>query len=251
MRARFCIGALWLLMAWGTVWAQSPGEPLTIGKGERYELSRHFEYLEDAGGQLTLDQILQSERQAAFRPLAQSGSGANFGLTASAIWLRVRLMTPAQGPADWLLEVAFAPLNRIDLYMPDSAGGFTQHRGGSTLPFESRALAHRHHVLPVKLVPGGETVLYLRAQSQGTVTVPATLWQPAALWRHDQAAYAALSLYFGLLIGLLLYNLLLFASVRDRGYLIYAASWRPWALRRHRSPASVRSSFGRNGRRGT
>ncbi|MEP6790109.1 MAG: 7TM diverse intracellular signaling domain-containing protein, partial [Ramlibacter sp.] len=36
-----------------------------------------------------------------------------------------------------------------------------------------------------------------------------------------QANYAALSLYFGLLIGLLLYNLLLYLSVRDNAYLIY------------------------------
>jgi hypothetical protein len=40
---------------------------------------------------------------------------------------------------------------------------------------------------------------------------------------HDQAEYATISLYFGLLIGLLLYNLLLFFSVRDRPYLIYVA----------------------------
>jgi hypothetical protein len=38
----------------------------------------------------------------------------------------------------------------------------------------------------------------------------------------------ALSLYFGLLIGLLLYNLLLFVSVRDRAYLVYVASSPAW-----------------------
>ena len=58
-------------------------------------------------------------------------------------------------------------------------------------------------------------------QSEGAVSVPAVLWQPAALWQHDQASYAAIGLYFGLLLGLLLYNLLLFVSVRDRNYLIY------------------------------
>ncbi|MBC7604355.1 MAG: PAS domain S-box protein [Ramlibacter sp.] len=43
------------------------------------------------------------------------------------------------------------------------------------------------------------------------------------MWAHDQGAYAALALYFGLLIGLLLYNFLLFLSVRDIAYLVYVA----------------------------
>jgi PAS domain S-box-containing protein len=73
----------------------------------------------------------------------------------------------------------------------------------------------------VALQPGTPATIYLQVQSEGSVTVPATLWQPAALWEHDQAAYGAFGLYFGLLIGLFMYNLLLFVSVRDKVYLVY------------------------------
>jgi len=76
-------------------------------------------------------------------------------------------------------------------------------------------------VLPVILKPGTPATLYLQVKSEGSVTVPATLWQPAAMWEHDQAAYGAFGLYFGLLIGLFIYNLLLFVSVRDKVYLVY------------------------------
>jgi len=95
--------------------------------------------------------------------------------------------------------------------------------GGDTHPFAQRAVPHRNHVVPVRLTPGQPQVLYLRVKSLGTVAVPATLWQPRALWQHDLASYALLSLYFGLLVGMLLYNLLLFVSVRERAYLIYVA----------------------------
>jgi len=217
----FCV-LLALAPAWAQLPALVPAGEAAIGNAERYVLSPLFEYLEDPDGLLALDDILKPESQAVFRPVPRFGPGANFGLTSSAIWLRIKLRTAAQAPADWLLEVAYPPLNRLDLYTPASAG-FEHQAAGNLQPFALRAIVHRNHVLPVRLVPGGDATIYLRVQSQGTVAVPATLWRPAALWQHDQATYAALSLYFGLLIGLLLYNLLLFASVRDVGYLIYVA----------------------------
>ncbi|MDP3857035.1 MAG: 7TM diverse intracellular signaling domain-containing protein [Stagnimonas sp.] len=220
MMRRWCLA---LLLALGTAWAQGPAGEVAVGPGDSYALTRAFTFLEDEGGRLKLDDILKPGTQAAFRPVPQAGPGANFGLTRSAIWLRVHLKPAAGTPPDWLLEVAYPPLDRLELYAPDGAGGHARQLAGDAYPFESRAVAHRNHVLPVRLSPGGATTLYLRIESAGTVAAPAKLWRPAALWRHDQATYAALSLYFGLLVGLLLYNLLLFSSVRDVGYLIYVA----------------------------
>ncbi|MEO5672733.1 MAG: 7TM-DISM domain-containing protein, partial [Ramlibacter sp.] len=196
---------------------------LAVGTEDRYVLSRAFTYLEDRDGQLTFQDILKPQVQAAFRPVPEQGPGANFGLTHSAIWLRLTLSTGAATPRDWLLEVAYPPLDQLEVYTPGAGGSYDRQVGGDQHPFGSRVIAHRNHVLPVSLAPNADSTIYLRLRSEGTVSAPATLWQPAALWRHDQGNYAALSLYFGLLIGLLLYNLLLFISVRDMGYLIYVA----------------------------
>lgn len=196
---------------------------ITIGNDGQYVLSQSFTYLEDAGGQLTLADLLKPDAQARLQPVPQTGSATNFGLTNSAIWLRVNLRTERSAPADWMLELAYPPLDRLELYSPDGKGGFVGQVGGDLLPFADRAVVHRNHVMPVRLEPGVVNTLYLRLASGGTVSAPVRLWQPAALWQHDQAEYATISLYFGLLVGLFLYNLLLFFSVRDRAYLIYVA----------------------------
>ena len=78
-------------------------------------------------------------------------------------------------------------------------------------------------MIPLNLEPDTVSTLYLRVASQGNVSAPTTLWQPNALWKNDQKTYSIFSLYFGLLIGLVAYNLLLFLAVRDRAYLIYVA----------------------------
>lgn len=219
-------GARPWLLAMGCVLALAAGagEPavgeLGIGGAQRYPLSRSFTFLEDPSGALTIDDVLQPAVQARFGAVPQRGDGVNFGFTRSAIWLRVVLHAPAEAAPDWLLELAYPPLDSIELYAPDGPG-LDRQAGGDLLPFSARTVPHRNHVLPVTLRPGGSTALYLRLRSQGAVIAAATLWRPTALWQHDQAVYGVLSSYFGLLVGLLLYNLLLYASVRDSGYLIY------------------------------
>jgi PAS domain S-box-containing protein len=211
----------WLLLALLPLLAHAQDGRLVIGPQGSYSLSRAFLVLEDRGGQMALDQVLQPAQQARFTPVAQGGSATNFGLTRSAFWLRIVLQAQANAPAQWLLEVAYPALDHLELYTSKAGGGFERQSGGDLQPFASRPVPHRNHVLPVLLQPGQESTLYLRVQSQGTLSAPTRLWQAPALWTHDQAEYSLLSLYFGLLIGLLLYNLLLYFSVRDRAYLIY------------------------------
>ncbi|WP_341903481.1 7TM diverse intracellular signaling domain-containing protein [Polaromonas sp. YR568] len=220
---RLLAAAAWLAVATCSLPTLAQTTPLSITQEGRYLLAPHFSYLQDSGGQLTLQDVLQPETGARFQTVQQSASGANFGLTTSAIWLRVNLQTAPDSKADWMLELAYPPLDSVVLYAPDGQGGYARQAGGDLLPFADRPVAHRNHVFPVRLAPGTASTLYLRIQSEGTVSAPVRLWQPAALWAHDQYEYALLSLYFGLLIGLFLYNLLLYFSVRDRAYLVYVA----------------------------
>jgi len=215
--------ALCLALSWSAVWALAQDAALELGSAARYPLSRHFSYLDDRSAALTLEQVLAPAAQARFVPVTQVEATANFGTTSSAIWLRLVLRSSTATPGQWMLEVANPALDRLDLYVSNGRGGYDHQAGGDSLPFSDRVVPHRNHVEPLNLVPGGVTTVYLRIWSLGTVSAPTTLWQPAALWQQDQQVYAVFGMYFGLLVGLLLYNLLLFLSVRDRAYLIYGA----------------------------
>lgn len=221
MNKRFWRTLMCLLLAWWSTFAAAQGGAVQITDAPSYRLSRAFTFVEDISAQQTLTDILKPETQARFQPVPQGVTSTNFGTTNSAIWLRVVVQTDASSPRHWMFEVAYPPLDRLDLFVTAAGGKTTHHMGGDSLPFPSRAVPHRSHVLPVELEPGVSTTLYLRIASQGAVSAPSTLWQPAALWQQDQKTYSIFSLYFGLLIGLLLYNLLLFLSVRDTAYLIY------------------------------
>ncbi|HSV84092.1 MAG TPA: 7TM-DISM domain-containing protein, partial [Ramlibacter sp.] len=118
MMRRWWLACLWCL-ALCSAFAQEPAGEIAIANEGSYLLSRTFTFLEDKEGRLRLDDVLRPEAQAAFRPVPQAGPGANFGLTRSAIWLRIKLKAQPGTPRDWLLEVAYPPLDLLEIYSPD------------------------------------------------------------------------------------------------------------------------------------
>jgi diguanylate cyclase (GGDEF)-like protein len=172
--------------------------------------------LEDPGGRLSLADV--QRRGADFRPSGVAdGQAINFGYSSSAWWLRFDLASAPGAPRDWLLEVAFPTLDSIEYFGP---GG--EHLvAGDQLSFTQRPLLHRNFVFPVHLGETGAGSVWLRVVSEGTLTVPLQLWQAEAFWQDSLAAYALLAGYFGILLALALYNLLLWFSLRDHNYLTY------------------------------
>ncbi|WP_169125760.1 7TM diverse intracellular signaling domain-containing protein [Aromatoleum evansii] len=185
-------------------------------------LAGHLDFVEDERGILDVADLADPAVAARFRPAGFKGNDINFGYSASAFWLRLDVEPEAGRPADWLLEIGFPSLDRVDVFVA-GPNGMSRQTGGDLRPFSARPFAHRNLVFPLALESGVVQTVYLRVESKGSLTVPATLWTPAALHRHDHAQYAILALYYGMLFALGAYNLLLYLSLHDRVYLAYVA----------------------------
>ncbi|TVP91251.1 MAG: hypothetical protein EA348_04525, partial [Pseudomonadaceae bacterium] len=184
-------------------------------------LSAHVSVMRHSGDPLTLDDALEHYRQGKFQALAP-GQSTNFGITRDEIWLQLDFTTADISPR-WLLEVAHPSLDVLDVYLAGPDGRFRHQRTGDLIAFNQRPVAHRNLMVEWQLAPETDYQLFVRARSQGTLSIPLTLWQPDAIWAHDQGSYVLLSLYYGLLLGLMLYNLFLFFALRDPLYLAYVA----------------------------
>jgi diguanylate cyclase (GGDEF)-like protein len=109
------------------------------------------------------------------------------------------------------------------VFAPDASGTYVRSAAGDHQRFGARPFEHRNLVFPLSVAPGQAQTIYMRVVSDGNLTLPATLWTPDALHFSDQRAYTLQALYYGALIALAAYNLLLFFSIRDRRYLEYVA----------------------------
>ncbi|MDR9468902.1 diguanylate cyclase domain-containing protein [Marinospirillum sp.] len=195
-----------------------------ISQAGQQPLSEHFSVYRHSGSSLSLQAVQALDAKGAFEP-AQTGKPAatNFGLTRDEVWMRLRFSTPEELPERWLLEIAHASLDRVELYLSANQQDYEYQRSGDLLTFSQRSFQHRHPVFDLTLQPETDYTLYLRVASEGTLSVPVTLWRPDALWQQDQLSYSLLSAYYGLLVALLVYNLFLFLSLRDPLYLTYVA----------------------------
>jgi two-component system, sensor histidine kinase LadS len=195
--------------------AQFAAGAVVTGVGNADKLVPRIEYLEDAEGRLAFADVLQPTYSERFKALPE-GTHPNFGLSKSAYWLRMSLSLKDGETSVRFLEVAYPFLGGVEFF---SEGAHIAT--GATLPFASRPVSHRNFVFPLNLRAGTTAIYYLRVTSEGTLTIPVHLWQPAAFHRAAQDSYFLLGLYYGEFIALLLYNLILFVTLRDRAYLAY------------------------------
>jgi two-component system, sensor histidine kinase LadS len=176
-------------------------------------------YLEDRSGLLTASEV--AKLGAEFQP---TGASPNFGLSSSTFWFRLELQRAPGDDDDWFLKIAYPPLDVVELYWPAADGsGFEQILAGDSQPFHSRQVHEPTFYLPLDLPDGQPRTFLLKVRSAGAVTVPLTVLSGQALDIERGQGHLPTGMFFGLLVALALYNLLLYVSIRDASYLFYVA----------------------------
>ncbi|WP_229257217.1 diguanylate cyclase [Duganella callida] len=182
-------------------------------------LTAYLSVLEDEGGGLDFDGA--RARDAEFRNAGKADEALSFGYTRSAFWLRVVLRNPGDRPLERLVEISNARLSDIRFYQPDVDGRYHVQRSGSAHPYATRPYPNRYYVYPVRLEPHARQTIYVRVWSEGAKLIPLTLWEPAAYAAYQRHDYLVQGAYFGAAGAMMLFNFVLFLTLRDRLYLMY------------------------------
>ena len=195
-----------------------------IPAGAALLLGNHVSLLEDAAGTLDWRQAAGAARADQYR---QSGTARpNLGYTRSAYWVRFTA-DPGGRDAELLLDVAVPTLDVLDVYLPTPDRGGTleasHQTSGDSIPWSARSQPFRSHVFRLPLKAGVPQTVYLRVQTSSLLILPMTLWRAADYRAHDQTISIVLGVFYGLVLGLFLYNLMLYVALRDRIYLFYTA----------------------------
>ncbi|MDX1696001.1 MAG: 7TM diverse intracellular signaling domain-containing protein, partial [Ketobacteraceae bacterium] len=145
----------------------------------------------------------------------------SFGYTASAYWFRVRLHNPDTTEQKRLLEISYPVLDYINLYVVRHDKLIDTFEFGDQVPFKDRPVDHSNFVVPLDLPEETTTDIYIRVATGSSMQIPLKLWSYEALLERDQNELIASGLYFGAMLIMALYNLMLFFVLRDRNFLFY------------------------------
>ncbi|HYM86340.1 MAG TPA: 7TM-DISM domain-containing protein, partial [Pseudoxanthomonas sp.] len=195
-------------------WNAHAQAPLEItAASSQMSLAPHTSYYHDTSGQEDLATVTRKLPAQAFQPLP--GQNASFGFQDGAFWFHARVLNRDNADDKWLLVQEYALSDRIDVYATYADGRVIHSAGGDHLPFDQRKIRYRQPNFWVEL-PQGQTVdLLVRVQSESSMQVPLHLYAPSAFIEQSRDAQFAIGLYYGILLALFTYNLVLWLTLRD------------------------------------
>ncbi|CAK17458.1 sensor histidine kinase [Pseudomonas entomophila] len=189
----------------------------------RLPLGRSMLVYEDHDGNATITQVSAPSFASHF--VQHQDEVLNAGYSTSVFWLRIDLdyaAPPSAAPRQWLLELAYPPLDHLELYLPDEQGTYRlAQRTGDALPYASRQIRQNNYLFELPMRPGQSTTAYLRLHSQGSIQAPLTLWSAETYLEDQPTRLYVLGMIYGVLLVMLVYNLFIYLSVRDVSYLYY------------------------------
>ncbi|WP_373389572.1 diguanylate cyclase domain-containing protein [Pseudomonas alcaligenes] len=183
------------------------------------ELNGQIELLEDVGGRLSIADMADPAVQQRFQP---ARGRASVGQNPNPWWIKLQLQRDAQAPVRWWLEIGAVTQLDLQLYLPDGQGGWTLRQSGERVGFaEGRDHPYRRMVLALPELGTQPTTIYLRSLDPAGNSFPLRVWQLDELDHLASQENLGLGLIYGIIAALLLYNLFIFFSLRDKAYFWY------------------------------
>ena len=209
------------LLLWLTTGPLSAAEPvLDLHAGTTiHSLAGFTGYHHDVDGNSDLAEIERLAGTPAFAPLPDGD--ASFGFQPGAYWFHARLRNRNSEEPRWLLVQQYALSDRIDIHLRYPDGRVLHEQGGDHLPFSQRSVRYRHPNFQIDLPPDQTVDLYVRVESQSSMQVPLALYTPTAFAELSRDAQFAMGVYYGILLALFTYNLVLWLTLRDASYFWY------------------------------
>ena len=216
-----CKGWMALLLGWLFIAGSAIAQPAaTLDTGVKsLQLTPYVSYHHDADGRADVATMFALAKSGGFMPLPPDGP--TFGFKDGAFWFRVQIVNQDPDEPRWVLLQQYALSDYLDLYLRYPDGRIEHQAGGDMLPFSTRPIRYRQPNMLVSLPPGEPVEMLLRVQSQSSMQVPLALYTPTAFAELARDTQFGQGIYYGILLALLVYNLVLWFWLRDTGYLWY------------------------------
>jgi len=180
-------------------------------------ITNQIEYFEDTDFSYDISSVVNSNIV-----WQQNGDRVfNKSYSPSAWWLKIQFNNTSSNREQRLLEIDYAILDYLDVFIDSSEGRITEYRTGDRRPFDSKPIDSKNFVFPLEWKPHESSTVYIRVETETAVQVPLILWNKISYASHVANTGFMQGIYIGGIMVLVAYNLMLFLSLRDKVYLYY------------------------------
>lgn len=195
-------------------------EPILIHNNfESTSLGKELFYYEDSSGDLKIADLQNSEHQNKF--IKSTKDVLNFGYTSSTYWIRIELQNVENNGQNLILEHSFPLIDNIQFYIFKNAGEWEERQTGDIFSFKQREFKNRNFLFDIELSPKQARTIYLRMKTTSSLQIPLKLYQKNTYINFLNDEQFVLGIYYGLIVVMLIYNILLYFSLLDSLHIYY------------------------------
>ncbi|MEM6840622.1 MAG: sensor histidine kinase [Bacteroidota bacterium] len=195
-----------LIVVLSTVYASSATPKLDIA------------YYRDSTNQLAIQEIADSSFALRFH--TASSSHLNFGMSPDTHWLRIKIRNSDAEVRSWYLMVGYPLLDTIFFYQSTQEGVKQVYSAGDKL-IADQTISYRKPLFPITLNDSLWHTYYLKVRTQGTAQVPIEIHAQDSMLSAVARSELLEGFFYGAMLLMVLYNLFLFISLREKSYLFY------------------------------
>lgn len=179
-------------------------------------IAREVYYIEDRKGNLEFKDILHSNRFISYQK-----DIVDFKVSESTFWLKFTVVN-VNNPKSILLEIIQPLLQDADFYYPDAGNHYQLTAAGQQYPFRFRKYRQStNFIFDLVIKPGDEKTYFLKISGHQQVLVPLKIITKDSLDATMSYRNFWFGIYCGIILVMVLYNLFLYISIRDKSYIYY------------------------------
>lgn len=198
---------------------------------ERNFMPYEIPFFVDATNTLSFWEISSIQFSNRFNP-SPSYQNKDFKANA-AYWIRLPIRHNTQSAKLWLLEFYDQTIDHIEAYIPLEDGSFRNVVMGDRKPFHQRLIPHKNFEIPLNMKSDTVLYYYFKVQSHDFADLRIALRSTNWFVYYALNEYFLFGLFYGMILIISLYNLLVFLAIREIKniyYIIYLISVAAYAV---------------------
>jgi two-component system, sensor histidine kinase LadS len=186
---------------------------------ERIYFLKDLEFLIDTTNSLTFEQVSLGAHAARFK---QSTNYQNSDYQSGAsYWIRFSVSQRERSDKIWLIEFYDQTIDSLEVYAPASDGSYKKMTMGDHHPFHQRTFAHKNFEVQITSQPDSVQVYYFKIYSHEFADIRIAFRSVNRFVYYALNEYFLYGTFYGMILIISLYNLLVFLAIRELKYIYY------------------------------
>lgn len=219
----FLVTILTIMSFHGLLLAQQNSGSATLGLNDDWEERIYsigqLEFFEDTTNRLIFDDILQAKFQQQFR--VRPGSSKKSFNTDFTYWIKLSVKNLPESQRDWYMEFYDQSIDCIEAYIPLRSGNYSLTTMGDGMPFENRHFAHKNFHIKIDNQKEGIANYYFKVNSSQKADIRIAVRSVNRFVHYALSEYFLYGIFYGMILIISLYNLLVFIAVREMKFLYF------------------------------